>query len=96
MTFRRLVPALATCASRPCLRLKVVQDSGDAGLVERTESAELNMEDFAVDGLVLNWLDGDGMARDGIVVDEYGVEELIAALSWGRLAASGRCWQLQL
>lgn len=74
ITLRRLGPGLVSCISRPCLRLTVVQGSGDVGLLDRTESAELNIDDIAVDGLVLNWLEGDRIAVDG-----HGVEELMAA-----------------
>jgi hypothetical protein len=93
ITLRRLGPGLASCISRPCLRLTVVQGSGDVGLVDRTESAGLNTDDIAVDGLVLNWLEGDGIVRDGIKVDEHGVEELMALGSWGRDTTSGRSRQ---
>jgi len=90
ITLRRLRPGLASCISRPCLRLTVAQGSDDVGLVDRIESAELNTDDIAVDGLVLNWLEGDRIVRDGISVDGYGAEELMAAYSWGCDAASGR------
>jgi len=87
ITFRRLSPGFVSCASRPCLRLKVVQDGVDAGLAERIESAELKTEDFEVEGLVLNSLLGDGMAREKIVVDGPGVEEFIVVVGRARVAA---------
>ena len=68
-------PALFSCESRPCLRLLFAQH-GDGGLVDRVESAELKMEDFAVDGVVLV---GDGTPCDGI--ESADVEGLVANIA---------------
>jgi hypothetical protein len=50
----RLQPGLTSCESLACLRLTVVKGSGDVWLVDGTESAELKIDGFAVDGLVLD------------------------------------------
>jgi hypothetical protein len=73
---------MASCGSSPCLRFSGVNGKGgDVGLVENTEFAGLKIEDLAVDGLVLKGLKGNGMGRDGTLVDWY-VVGLIATVRW--------------
>jgi hypothetical protein len=65
--------------SRPCLRLLLVQD-GDGGVVDRIESAELKMEDFAVDGVVGDVAPCDGIASaalEGLTAKELIIEDSI-------------------
>jgi hypothetical protein len=55
ITRLRFELVLASCESWPYLRFSVGKGGGgDEGLHDRVESTELKMEDFALDGLMLN------------------------------------------
>jgi hypothetical protein len=71
-------PTLTSCDCRPCLRFLVVQDCG-AGLFDREEVAELEIENFAGDKLVPGAVKAEGVV----------CEELMAANSYGCNSASG-------
>jgi hypothetical protein len=51
---------------------------GVAGLLDRIESAELKIDDFAVDGLVLDGLKGHEIVIEEAVVGGQAVEVLMA------------------
>lgn len=53
---------------------------GEEGLLDRIESTELNIEAFAVDGLVLNWLKRNEVVRGGVAVDRQELEPLMAVV----------------
>ena len=92
VTRLRLEPASACSESPPCLRDPVGKGSV-AELLDRIESAELKIEEFAVDGLVL-----DGLKDHEIVVKKLSwVDELLMAMDCQRhvvrhaLEASSAC-----